>query len=60
MEFIQVVECLFSNVWALVTSVEYPGTGMPVAAIFVGAFLMVVSIKIIRSVLDSGGGGGSQ
>ena len=45
------------NVWTLVTSVEYPGTGIPVAAIFVGAFLAVVAVKIVHSVLNSGGGG---
>ena len=51
MEFIQAVECLFSNVWMLITSVEYPGTGIPVAAIAVGACLAFVSVKIIRSIL---------
>ena len=55
--FIEAVECLMYNVWTLVTSVEYPGTGIPVAAIFVGAFLAVVAVKIVHSVLNSGGGG---
>lgn len=55
MEFLQVAECLFSNIWALVTSVEYPGTGVPVAAIFVGVFLIGLSIGIIRSIFSSGG-----
>ena len=56
MEFIQIAECLFSNIWRLVVSVEYPGTGIPVAAIFVGAFLVVVAIKIIHSIFSSSGG----
>ena len=56
MEFLQVVECLFSNIWNMVVSVEYPGTGVPVAAIFVGAFLAIVAVKIIHSVFSSGGG----
>lgn len=54
MEFVQAVECLFSNIWMVVTSVEYPGTGIPVAAIAVGAFLAIISIKIIRSILGGG------
>ena len=54
MEFIQAVECLFSNVWMMVTSVEYPGTGIPVAAIAMGALLAIISIKIIRSSLGGG------
>ena len=44
------------NIWNLVVSVEYPGTGVPVAAIFAGAFLAVVAVKIIHSVFSSGGG----
>lgn len=56
MEFLQVVECLFSNIWNMVVSVEYPGTGIPVAAIFVGAFLAIVSVKIVHSIFSSGGG----
>lgn len=56
MEFLQVVECLFSNIWNFVVSVEYPGTGIPVAAIFVGAFLAIVSVQIIHSIFSSGGG----
>lgn len=55
MEFLQVAECLFSNIWRLVTSIEYPGTGVPVAAIFVGVFLIGLSIKIIHSIFSSGG-----
>ena len=55
MEFIQVVECLFSNVWNFVVSIEYPGTGVPVAAILVGVFLIGLSIKIIHSIFGSGG-----
>lgn len=55
MEFLQVAECLFSNIWNMVVSVEYPGTGVPVAAIFVGVFLIGISIKIIHSILSSGG-----
>lgn len=55
MEFIQVVECLFSNVWNFVVSIEYPGTGVPVAAILVGVFLVGISIKIIHVIFSSGG-----
>lgn len=57
MEFLQLVECLFSNVWNLVVSIEYPGTGVPVAAILVGVFLIGLSIAIIRSIFGSGGSG---
>lgn len=55
MEFIQIAECLFSNVWNVVLSVEYPGTGVPVAAILVGVFLVGVSIRVIHSIFNSGG-----
>ena len=55
MEFLQIAECLFSNIWSMVTSVEYPGTGVPVAAIFVGVFLIGLSIRIIHSIFSSGG-----
>ena len=57
MEFLQIVECLFSNVWNFVVSIEYPGTGVPVAAILVGVFLIGLSIAIIRSIFGSGGSG---
>jgi len=40
------VECLFSNVWRMVTAVEYPGTGLSIAAILVGVFLIGLAIRI--------------
>ena len=57
MAFIECSECLFYNVWSVVTSVEYPGTGLPIAAIMIGVFVIGLSIRIIRSILSSGGGG---
>lgn len=54
--FVQAVQCLFENTWAVVTSVEYPGTGIPIAAILVGVFLAGLAIKILGSFLRSHGG----
>lgn len=55
-DFISVIECVFSNTWRMVTSVEYPGTGVPIAAICIGVFLIGLALRIIASVLGSGGG----
>lgn len=55
MAFIQCAECIFSNVWSLVTSVEYPGTGIPIAAIFVGVFLIGLAIRLLHVIFSSGG-----
>lgn len=41
-----VVECLFSNVWRMLTAIEYPGTGVSVAVILIGVFLIGLSIRI--------------
>ena len=54
-DFISVIECVFSNTWRMVTSVEYPGTGVPIAAILVGVFLIGLVLRIVSSVLGSGG-----
>lgn len=55
-DFVSVIECLFSNTWRAVTSVEYPGTGVPIAAILIGVFIIGLAIRIISSILGSGGG----
>lgn len=47
MELFQVVQCLFSNVWNLLVSVDFPGTGVSIAAILVGVFLIGLSIRIV-------------
>ena len=55
-DFVSVIECVFSNTWRIVTSVEYPGTGVSIAAICIGVFLAGLAIRIIVSVLSPGGG----
>lgn len=45
-DFVMIVECLFSNVWTMVTSVEYPGLGVSIAAILIGVFLIGLGIRL--------------
>ena len=54
--FTDVARCLFENVWRMVTQVEYPGVGVSVAAVFCGVLIICISIRVIRSILFSGGG----
>ena len=49
--FFAAVGCLFEGVWDLLTTVEYPGTTLTFAAILVGAFCAVVSLRIAGSVM---------
>lgn len=55
MGFIQVLECLFENTWNVVASIDYPGTGIPIAAILIGFFIICLAIRIISSLFGSGG-----
>lgn len=45
--FMQCVQCIFENTWDMVKSVEYPGTGVSIAAIVIGVFLAGLAIRII-------------
>ena len=51
MDFLVVVECLFSNGWRFLTGVDVPGLGVPVAAVLVGIFLIFFSIRIIKRLM---------
>lgn len=55
-DLLSVIECVFSNTWRMVVSVEYPGTGVPIAAILIGVFLIGIVLRFLSSVLGSGGG----
>lgn len=50
MVVIDVARELFSSVWELF-QIEYPGTGMTFAVIGIGALVVVLSLRIITSML---------
>ena len=33
--------------WQAITSINFPGTGLPIASIFIGAFLVVLSLRLV-------------
>lgn len=53
-DFMLSVECLFSNTWMLLTSIDFPGTEMSIAQILVGAFMVGFSLRILAHALGLG------
>lgn len=51
MDILLLIECLMSNTWMVLTGIEYPGTGVSVAAVLVGVFLICFVIMILRKIL---------
>lgn len=49
-EFLEIAECLMSNVWRMVTTVEYPGLGISIAAILIAVFLVGLGIRVFAYV----------
>ena len=48
------IACLFSGVWGFFTSVEYPGTGMTIAQITIGALVAVLGLRMLFYVFGLG------
>ena len=52
--FVQVVESVLTNSWRMLTEVSWPGTGLSVAAIVIGAFLAACAIRFLSFILGFG------
>lgn len=50
-DFLQAASAILRAGWQCVASVEYPGTGIPIATILIGAVLVGIGFKVIQLVL---------
>ena len=46
-DFMLAVESIFSNVWTLLTSINFPGTEMSIAQISIGAAMACFSLRVL-------------
>ena len=49
--FLSVASMLFSNAWRMLTSIDFPGLGVPVAYVMIAVFLIDLSLRILGFVL---------
>ena len=49
--FFEAAQALFTAGWTMLRQVTFPGTGMPIIVILIGAFVLVFGIKILAYVL---------
>ena len=49
--FLSVASMLFSNAWRVLTSIDFPGLGVPVAYVMIAVFLVDLSLRILGFVL---------
>jgi len=57
--FMQTVKALFEWSWKLLTTVKFPGTEVTVGAILMGAFVVVLGLRIVSFVMNIGFSSGS-
>ena len=49
--FLSVASMLFTNAWRMLTSIDFPGLGVPVAYVMIAVFLIDLSPRILGFVL---------
>lgn len=50
-DILSFINVLFAGAWDLFTEIQYPGTGMTIGVIMIGAFLIVLSMKLLGYLL---------
>ena len=58
-DFVLIVRTLLGGAWDAMTKLRYPLVDIPFAAILIGAFLVVVSLRLLGNVLGWSFSGGS-
>ena len=52
--FMEAVKGLFEWSWKLLTAVKFPGTEITIGAILIGAFVVVLGLRIVGFVMNIG------